>query len=185
VKIGMGKQHLAAISRILMVDAGIVLLSAGIGIALNRSFVARPRESLVAYTEVGEELNSLSGRESKVSTQISGHALLSEVNRIVASKSMELLDGRSEKDYEAGHIPGAYSLSVAAFDTLFAALADRFPQSTPFLIYCGSGQCGLSRQLAERLQQKGYLRLKIYLGGYNEWFLAGNPVEKGKGLSFR
>jgi rhodanese-related sulfurtransferase len=183
----VGKISLVGLSRVLLVDGTIVLCSALLGVSLNRSFVAGPQESYFSYSggEGKGEFKRLSPQEARVDTQVWAHVPLSEVKDIVTSKSMILVDGRSEKDYENGHIPGAYSLSVADFDTRFAGLADRFPKDSPLLIYCGSGQCGLSTRLAERLKEKGYAKLKVYAAGYNDWFLAGNPVEKGKGPSWR
>lgn len=103
----MGKRYLGGVIRILMIDLGIILGSAWLGISLNRSFVARPQGSFFTYSEGkgGLELKALSAEEAKATTQIWGHVPRSEVKAIVASKSMVLLDGRSEKGYEPGTFP--------------------------------------------------------------------------------
>jgi rhodanese-related sulfurtransferase len=172
-------------SRVLLVDAGIVVLSACIGVSLNRAFVAGPQQSIFSYSNDGGKLEFKPVKAREAATEAPGEVRLSDVREIVASKSMVPLDGRSEADYENGHLPSAYSLSVMDFDKRFPEFSAQYPKESAYLIYCGSGQCGLSRQLASLLQKKGYHQLKIYSAGYNDWFLAGNPVEKGKGSSLK
>jgi len=168
------------VGRILLVNSAIILLSACIGIGLNRAFVAGPQESVYSYSNEGGK-PQFKPFEASDAPPVPEMVWLQDVRKIIDSKSMIPVDGRSEPDYENGHLPGAFSLSVAAFDKRFQEFSTRYPKDGAYLIYCSSGQCGLSRQLASLLQQKGYHKLKIYLAGYNDWFLAGNPVEKGKG----
>ena len=174
----MIKINFPGCGRILLVNAGIVALSASIGISLNRAFVAGPQESVFSYSNEGGKVEFKPVPASQVEP---AEVPLSEVRQIVASKSMVLVDGRSQSEYESGHLPGAFSLGVADFDKRFPEFAAQYSKDGAYLIYCGSGQCGLSRQLAGLLRKKGYQHTKLYSTGYNEWFLAGNPIEKGKG----
>jgi rhodanese-related sulfurtransferase len=170
--------------RMLLVNAAFVLLGACVGISLNRAFVAGPQGSVFSYSNNGGKLEfkPVKAAEGKVIDK-PAEVRLSEVREIIASKSMVPIDGRSEADYEHGHLPGAYSLSVANFDKRFPDFSALYSKDGAYLIYCGSGQCSLSKQLASLLQEKGYRQLKLYSAGYNDWFLSGNPVEKGKGGS--
>jgi rhodanese-related sulfurtransferase len=182
----MIKPRWVGCGRILLVNAGIVLLSAWIGMSLNRAFVAGPQQSIFSYSNDRGKLEfkpvkASEGQPAEAPSEIR----LPDVRETIASKSMVPLDGRSEADYENGHLPGAYSLSVANFDKRFPEFSARYPKEGAYLIYCGSGQCGLSRQLASLLQKKGYHQLKLYSAGYNDWFLSGNPVEKGEGSSLK
>ena len=178
----MIKLSWAGCGRTLLVNAGIVVLSACVGVSLNRGFVAGPQQSTFSYSSDGGKLEFKPVKASEAqATEAPAEVRLQDVKEIVASKSMVPLDGRSEADYENGHLPGAYSLSVTDFDKRFTEFSARYPKEGAFLIYCGSGQCGLSRQLASLLKKKGYHHLKLYSAGYNDWFLSGNPVEKGKG----
>ncbi len=176
----MIKINLSGLGRILLVNAGIVVLSASVGISINRAFVAGPQESVFSYSNEGGKVEFKPVPASQVEP---AEVQLSEVRQIVASKSMVLVDGRSQSEYESGHLPGAFSLGVADFDKRFPEFAAQYSKDGAYLIYCGSGQCGLSRQLAGLLRKKGYQHTKLYSAGYNEWFLAGNPIEKGRGGS--
>ena len=178
----MIKPNWAGCGRILLVDSGIILFSAWIGMSLNRAFVAGPQQSVFSYSNEGGKLEFKPVERSEAQpTAALPEVRLREAQEIIASKSMVLVDGRSQADYENGHLPGAYSLSVADFDKRFPDFAARYPKEGAYLIYCGSGQCGLSRRLAALLQKKGYHQIKLYSAGYNDWFLSGNPVEKGIG----
>jgi rhodanese-related sulfurtransferase len=178
----MSKENWFGFGRVLLVNASIVLLSALIGVSLNRAFVAGPQQSTFTYSKDSGKLQRV---EASQTTEVLEEVRLQDVKQIVASKSMVPVDGRSEADYENGHLPGAYSLSLANFDKRFSQFSAEHPKEGAYVIYCGSGQCGLSRQLASLLQKKGYHHLKLYSAGYNDWFLSGNPVEKGKGSSLK
>jgi rhodanese-related sulfurtransferase len=180
----MSKASWCGFGRVLLVNASIVLLSALIGVSLNRAFVAGPQQSTFTYSKDSGKFQRVEAREGKT-TEVLEEVRLQDVKQIVASKSMVLVDGRSEADYENGHLPGAYSLSVANFDKRVSQFSAEHPKEGAYVIYCGSGQCGLSRQLASLLKKKGYHQLKLYSAGYNDWFLSGNPVEKGKGSSLK
>jgi rhodanese-related sulfurtransferase len=175
------KFNLAGCSRVLLINCAVVLLSLWIGVALNRSFVFGPQEQLFSYTESEgkREFKPLTASEAKASARFE-EIQLEELKTVVAKQEAVLLDGRSEKDYENGHIAGAYSLSAANFDKRFPGVSSRFSKDDRLVVYCGAGDCSLSRLLAERLSEKGYSRIRIYFGGYTQWFLGNNPVVKGK-----
>ena len=180
----MIKASWIGIGRVLLVNAGIILLSAWIGVSLNRAFVAGPQQSTYSYSNETGRFQPVKASEGQ-STEVLEEVQLRTVREIISSKSMVPVDGRSEADYENGHLPGAFSLSAANFEKRFPQFSAQHPKEGAYLIYCGSGQCGLSRQLAALLQKKGYHKLKLYPAGYNDWFLAGNPIEKGKGSSLQ
>ena len=92
----MIKINFPGCGRILLVNAGIVALSASIGILLNRSFVAGPQESVFSYSNEGGKLEFKPVPASKVEP---AEVQLSDVRQIVASKSMVLVDGRSRSEY--------------------------------------------------------------------------------------
>jgi rhodanese-related sulfurtransferase len=182
----MIKLSWVGVGRILLVNGVILALSTWIGVSLNRAFIAGPQQSIYSYSNEGGKLEVRPVKENEAQPgEPPAEVRLPEVREIIASKSMVPVDGRSQTDFENGHLPGAFSLSVADFDKRFPEFAARYPKDGAYLIYCGSGQCGLSRQLAALLQKKGYHQIKLYAAGYNDWFLSGNPVEKGKGSTFK
>ena len=178
----MPKVTLSGFIRVIAVNLCVVGLSAWVGVSLNRSFVGGRQETLFEYSQVNGKpvLRQLNAAEAK-----QAHSFqtidFSELKRLRESGEVVLVDGRSQKDYEDGHIPGAHYLGVADFDKVFPSFAEGFSLKTKLVVYCGGGDCSLSRKVAELLYSRGYNDLRIYSAGYSDWFLNGNPIEKGKG----
>ena len=178
----MKKFSTSSLIKIIGVNLSIILLSILLGVALNKSFVRGPQQTNYLYMRDKGDLifKPVRGDEPKNYPIFEGIEL-EAVKKATQTGGIVLLDGRTQSEYENGHIPGAFHLAVADFEKSFTQFSSRFSKNTPFIIYCRGGDCNLSRRLAEQLYDRGYLQLKIYRGGYNDWFLNGNPVEKGKG----
>ncbi|MDP2874797.1 MAG: rhodanese-like domain-containing protein [Holophaga sp.] len=93
------------------------------------------------------------------------------------------LDARRSADFEAGHIKGAFNLSVweSTLDehlVEFEAKTNRPPEA-PLVLYCSGGGCEDSHLLASRLFKMGYRNLLIYRDGYPDWQANGRPVAAG------
>lgn len=67
-----------------------------------------------------------------------------------------LLDVRESAEFAAGHLPGARNLDLHGGD--FAAALDGLDKSTPYLIYCRSGN--RSGMALEMMQQAGFTDVK-------------------------
>jgi rhodanese-related sulfurtransferase len=167
---------------IISVNLSIILLSILLGVSLNKSFVRGPQPTNYLYMRnKGNLILEPVQRDEPKNYPLFEGIELEAVKEATQVGGIVLLDGRTQSEYENGHIPGAFHLAVADFERSFTQFSSRFSKSTLFIIYCRGGDCNLSRRLAEQLYDKGYKQLKIYRGGYNDWFLNGNPVEKGKG----
>jgi rhodanese-related sulfurtransferase len=114
-------------------------------------------------------------------------AVIREISSADALAAFQLkvpfLDARRSQDFEAGHLPGAWSLPVweaglEARITGFEARANPQPRA-PIAIYCSGGDCEDSRLLAQKLVELGYRNLLIYRDGYPDWIAQGRPVSRG------
>jgi rhodanese-related sulfurtransferase len=99
-------------------------------------------------------------------------ATLDDVQRMVATGTHLLLDARSLRDYDAGHIPGAWSLPNEDRETSFASLQGLFNPAQPILIYCSGKECDESFHLCLFFKQQGLTNVALYVGGYLEWSAA-------------
>jgi phage shock protein E len=169
----------ASVIKIISVNLSIIVLSLSLGISLNQTFVRGTQHRNFRYMR--DQGDFIFKPVKPKSYPIFEGIELESVKKVTLAGKVVLLDGRTQSEYENGHIPGAFHLAVTDFEKSFNQFSSRFSKNTPFIIYCRGGDCNLSRRLAEQLYDKGYLQLKIYRGGYNDWFLNGNPVEKGKG----
>lgn len=93
------------------------------------------------------------------------------------------LDARSEKLFEAGHIPGARLCHHYRQDQFIPAMLEELRAADIVVIYCAGGNCEDSIQLATDLVFTHGLTqelIAIFEGGFAEWVDAGLEVREGK-----
>lgn len=99
-----------------------------------------------------------------------------EAKALWAQSSTLFVDSRSTADYSFGHIAGAISFPEEDFDNRFPELEPKLQHAKAIVVYCKSADCGSSFWLALRLRQKGLSQVRIYQGGWNDWYLQGLPT---------
>ncbi len=84
----------------------------------------------------------------------------------------QLIDVRSDEEWQAGHITGAWHIPVEQAVSLFPS---RFPdRSTRLVLYCKSGR--RATRAATALREIGYTGLTVVDGGYSDLVRAGFPA---------
>ena len=104
---------------------------------------------------------------------------MTEAEGMFYAHAVVFLDARSPELYDEGHIQGALNLSWEDFDTRFAETLRDFPVETTFVTYCDGEGCGLSRELAMAMLERGYNEVRVLM---NEWTLWQNkrlPAKEG------
>jgi DMSO/TMAO reductase YedYZ molybdopterin-dependent catalytic subunit/rhodanese-related sulfurtransferase/glyoxylase-like metal-dependent hydrolase (beta-lactamase superfamily II) len=86
---------------------------------------------------------------------------------------LQVVDVRSPGETEAGTLPGAREIPLAALSESFAAL----DKATPVVVYCESGY--RSQIAASALLEDGFADVSDLLGGYHAWDGAGLPTSFG------
>lgn len=100
-----------------------------------------------------------------------------KVKPLLESGQVVLVDARAKAAYDIEHIPGAVSLPVISQPPEFLAFAIKYPKDTAIVVYCGSDNCDLSHQLAEKLRTElGYMNVKEMPGGIAEWRVAEGRI---------
>ena len=84
-----------------------------------------------------------------------------------------LLDARSPRSYEAGHLPGARLLTRPFEADDVAALGDAL-----LVVYCWGPACNGATKAARELAALGR-PVKEMIGGFEYWERDGHPVERG------
>jgi rhodanese-related sulfurtransferase len=87
---------------------------------------------------------------------------------------VQLLDVRTEEEWNQGHLKGAKRVTVTEDGFLDKAKATLDPKK-PVLVYCRSG--GRSAKAAKQLREAGYT-VHDLAGGITAWQKAGKPVVK-------
>jgi rhodanese-related sulfurtransferase len=95
-----------------------------------------------------------------------------ELMERLSEGSVVVLDVRPEKEYRAGHIPGALSVPL---DALEAAL-QTLPREREVVAYCRGPYCVFSDEAVAFLRARGY-RARRLRQGLPDWRAAGMPVE--------
>ncbi|MBR1689547.1 MAG: rhodanese-like domain-containing protein [Oscillibacter sp.] len=83
--------------------------------------------------------------------------------RLEEDDTILLLDVRTQKEYDGGHIPGAVCLPN---EEIKAEMPVAFDQGAEIIVYCRSGR--RSAQAAEKLRRMGYTNVWD-LGGILDW----------------
>lgn len=94
-----------------------------------------------------------------------------DVKAGLASGKIVLVDVREPHEFEAGHIPGSVSMPLSRFDA--AAL----PQDARIVFSCAAGV--RSMQAAMVARSEGVAVDAHYRGGFKDWVMSGEPVERG------
>jgi len=99
---------------------------------------------------------------------------VAEFARRAADKENVILDVRTKREFDGGHIPGAINLDVTSpdFDKQIATL-DR---SKIYLVHCASGV--RSAKACDKLSKLDFSQLYNLPAGFRGWVKAGEPVEK-------
>ncbi len=98
-----------------------------------------------------------------------------ELEQRLAHGQVVVLDVRPEREYAAGHIPGAVSAPLPDLDDVAASL----PECKEVVAYCRGPHCVYADDAVRLLRKRG-LRARRLAVGLPEWRRAGLPVETAK-----
>jgi rhodanese-related sulfurtransferase/DNA-binding HxlR family transcriptional regulator len=98
-----------------------------------------------------------------------------ELEQRLAHGQVVVLDVRPEREYAAGHIPGAVSAPLPDLDDVAASL----PECKEVVAYCRGPYCVYADDAVRLLRKRG-LRARRLAVGLPEWRRAGLPVETAK-----
>ena len=99
---------------------------------------------------------------------------VAEFEKLRADRNNVVLDVRIQKEFEAGHVPGAIHIDVNSVD--FQEKVARLDRTKTYLVHCAAG--GRSVKACGRLSDLAFPKLYNLEGGFNAWQKAGNKPEK-------
>jgi rhodanese-related sulfurtransferase len=95
--------------------------------------------------------------------------------RLDRKEPFHLVDVREDREWDAGHLPGAIHLSKGIIERdVEKTIPDT---SAPIVLYCGGGF--RSALAAKNLQEMGYSNVISMDGGFSGWKSGGYPLEQG------
>ena len=93
--------------------------------------------------------------------------------RMDRGERFHLVDVREDREWAAGHLPGATHLGKGVIER---DIEEKIPDTgAEILLYCGGGF--RSALAADNLQKMGYTNVTSVDGGFRGWKDAGLPIE--------
>ncbi|MCH7225414.1 rhodanese-like domain-containing protein [Haloferula sp. A504] len=100
---------------------------------------------------------------------------VAEAATLIAEEKVQLLDVRTEEEWNEGRIEGATRIEIGSKD--FAkTVKESFDESKPLLVYCRSGR--RSERATRQLRDAGFPVLYDLKGGIRSWTNDGQKVVK-------
>ena len=92
------------------------------------------------------------------------------------NEGVVFVDARDLEYYEEGHISGAWNSNH--FMELIFRLDSLQGKDRSIVTYCDGDDCGSSEDLAYDLQNEGFTKIFVFVGGWSEWQQAGYSIKK-------
>ena len=97
-----------------------------------------------------------------------------QFEKLRAAKTNVVLDVRTKKEYDAGHVPGAVLLDFNSPD--FEKKIATLDKDTTYLVHCAAG--GRSAKASAKMGALNFKNVYNLEGGYRAWEKAGHKGEK-------
>jgi rhodanese-related sulfurtransferase len=98
-----------------------------------------------------------------------------ELRAAIDTGRATVVDALPPATYAKRHLPGAINLANESSDEqIRAALPDL---EAPVVTYSSNDRCTRGNELVARLRKLGYLDVRAYSGGLDDWLAAGLPIE--------
>ncbi|WP_051307248.1 rhodanese-like domain-containing protein [Desulfomicrobium escambiense] len=108
-----------------------------------------------------------------------GEISLQDAAAIFSAGQAVFVDARDAETYAEGHVQGALSLPLHAFEQNFPSVRERLKGKT-VITYCDGERCSLSSDLADALRAQGIENVHELLNGWTLWQEQGLPTATGR-----
>ena len=97
-----------------------------------------------------------------------------EFDKMRQEKQAVVLDVRTTREFEAGHVPGAVNIPIASPD--FKQQISKLDKSKTYLVHCYRGS--RSATATQEMSKMDFMNLYDFSGGMDAYQKAKKPVEK-------
>ncbi len=118
--------------------------------------------------------NAAEPAQPRNKTEAVQHVDPKQAEKLIANKSVVVLDVRTPEEFKQGHIAGAKNIDFQAPD--FETRVDSLDKSKSYLVHCASG--GRSTRCLPLLKKHEFQSVYHLDGGMKAWEKEGLPVEK-------
>lgn len=128
-------------------------------------------DNVVGYLEGGVEILENKPKLIEQIKRITARALADQIEK---GKSPLILDVRTDKEWEAGHLDGSINIPLNHLEDQLGNV----PQDRSVVVHCKGGY--RSSLAASILKKNGVINLQDLVGGYDAWVASHLPVQKGE-----
>lgn len=93
------------------------------------------------------------------------------------NQKVMFIDARTTEEFAEGHIKGAINIPFYGSENYQHEL-DKISKDEILITYCSGDDCDLSILLGDELFEKGYKKIYVFFGGWNQWIEKGYPIAK-------
>ncbi len=91
-------------------------------------------------------------------------------------QGIKFIDSRSTEEFAEGHIKN--SINIPFYESeKYDDVLNKIDKNEILVTYCSGEDCDTSILHGDELFNKGYKRVYIFYGGWNDWLDAGYPIE--------
>jgi rhodanese-related sulfurtransferase len=91
----------------------------------------------------------------------------------------KFIDARAPEEYAEGHIKGAINIPFYGSEN-YESVLNEINKEEVIVTYCNGDDCDLSILLADEIFGKGFKKVYIFFGGWNDWKTNNYPIENIK-----
>ncbi|MFO7525545.1 MAG: rhodanese-like domain-containing protein [Ignavibacteriaceae bacterium] len=95
------------------------------------------------------------------------------------NSGVKFIDARPVEEFAEGHIKDAVNIPFYQSEQ-YEDVLNNISKEEILVTYCSGEDCDLSIMLGDELFEKGYTKVYIFYGGWNDWLDADYPVESIK-----
>lgn len=95
------------------------------------------------------------------------------------NSGVKFIDARPVEEFAEGHIKDAVNIPFYQSEQ-YEDVLSKINKDEILVTYCSGEDCDLSIMLGDELFEKGYTKVYIFFGGWNDWLDAGYPIESTK-----
>lgn len=93
-------------------------------------------------------------------------------------QGVKFIDARMPEEFAEGHIKGAINIPFDG-DESYRNILNSFSKEEILVTYCSGTECDLSILLGDELFEKGFKKVYIFFGGWNDWVERNYPISRG------